>query len=48
MAARGLIFIEADNPDIGLMCVIPIGMVEVSTIDITVKEGQHVKKSTLR
>jgi phosphatidylserine decarboxylase len=44
MAARGLIFIEADNPDIGLMCVIPIGMVEVSTVDITVKEGQHVKK----
>lgn len=44
MATRGLIFIEADNPDIGLMCVIPIGMVEVSTVDITVKEGQHVKK----
>ncbi|KAE8451662.1 hypothetical protein EG329_003119 [Mollisiaceae sp. DMI_Dod_QoI] len=44
MATRGIIFIEADNPAIGLMCVIPIGMVEVSTCDITVKEGQHVKK----
>lgn len=44
MATRAMIFIEADNPDIGLMCVIPIGMVEVSTCDVTVKEGQHVKK----
>jgi phosphatidylserine decarboxylase len=25
MATRGLIFIEADNPDIGLMCVVPVG-----------------------
>ena len=37
-------FIEADNPDIGLMCMIAIGMAEVSTCDMTVKEGQHVKK----
>ncbi|KAF8847080.1 hypothetical protein BDZ45DRAFT_637437 [Acephala macrosclerotiorum] len=44
MATRGIIFIEADNPAIGLMCVIPVGMVEVSTCEITVKEGQHVKK----
>ncbi len=44
LATRALIFIEADNPDIGLMCVMPVGMVEVSTCDITVKEGQHVEK----
>jgi len=44
LATRGLIFIEADNPAIGLMCVVPIGMVEVSTCDITVKKGDHVKK----
>lgn len=44
LATRALIFIEADNPDIGLMCVMPVGMVEVSSCDITVKEGQHVKK----
>lgn len=44
VATRALIFIEADNPKIGLICVVPIGMVEVSTCDITVKEGQHVKK----
>ncbi len=44
MAARALIFIEADNPYIGLMCVMPVGMAEVSTCQITVYEGQHVDK----
>ncbi|KAL1303403.1 hypothetical protein AAFC00_006795 [Neodothiora populina] len=43
-ATRGIIFIEADNPAIGLMVFIGIGMTEVSTCDITVKEGQHIKK----
>lgn len=44
LATRALIFIEADNPDIGLMCVIAVGMVEVSSCDITVRAGQHVDK----
>lgn len=44
VATRAIIFIEADNPHIGLMCVMPIGMAEVSTCDITVFEGQKVKK----
>lgn len=44
MAARGLVFIEADNPEIGLMCVMFVGMAEVSTCEITVYEGQHVDK----
>jgi phosphatidylserine decarboxylase len=44
VATRALIFIEADNPDIGLMCVMPVGMAEVSTCQITVFEGQHVRK----
>jgi phosphatidylserine decarboxylase len=44
VATRALIFIEADNPDIGLMCVLPVGMAEVSTCQITVYEGQHVTK----
>lgn len=44
LATRAVIFIKADNPDIGLMCVLAIGMVEVSTCDITVEEGQHVTK----
>lgn len=44
VATRAMIFIEADNPDIGVMCVMPVGMAEVSTCDITVKVGQRVKK----
>lgn len=44
VATRAMIFIEADNPDIGLMCFMPVGMAEVSTCEITVYEGQHVKK----
>lgn len=44
MATRALLFIEADNPEIGLMCVMYVGMAEVSTCDITVYEGQHVDK----
>ena len=44
LATRALIFIEADNPDIGLMCVMFVGMAEVSSNEITVREGQHVKK----
>lgn len=44
VASRGLVFIEADNPDIGLMCVMFVGMAEVSSNEITVYEGQHVNK----
>lgn len=44
VATRAIIFIEADNPAIGLMAFIGIGMAEVSTCKITVKEGQHVEK----
>jgi len=44
LATRGLIFIEADNPKIGLMCFMAVGMAEVSTCDIRVFEGQHVNK----
>jgi phosphatidylserine decarboxylase len=44
VATRAMIFIGADNPAIGLMCVTPVGMVEVSTCDITVKAGQQVTK----
>ncbi|HYC88116.1 MAG TPA: phosphatidylserine decarboxylase family protein [Thermoanaerobaculia bacterium] len=44
VATRALIFIEADNPAIGLMCVVPVGMGEVSSCQITVQAGQHVDK----
>jgi phosphatidylserine decarboxylase len=41
-AARQLMFIQADNANIGLMCFIAIGMTEISTCEATVYEGQHV------
>lgn len=44
LATRAVIYIRADDPDIGLMCFVAIGMAEVSTCEITVYEGQHVKK----
>jgi len=44
VATRGLILIEADNPDIGLMALLFVGMGEVSSNEITVSEGQHVTK----
>jgi phosphatidylserine decarboxylase len=44
VATRALIFIEADNAEIGLMCVLAVGMAEVSTCQVTVHEGQHVMK----
>ncbi|MBL7847333.1 MAG: phosphatidylserine decarboxylase family protein [Cyclobacteriaceae bacterium] len=44
LAARALIFIEADNPSIGLVCFMGVGMSEVSSCEITVQAGQHVKK----
>ncbi len=50
VATRALIFIEADNPAIGLMCLVPIGMAEVSSCLFIgndgqpLEEGQHVNK----
>jgi phosphatidylserine decarboxylase len=44
VATRALIFIEADNPKIGLMCVMPVGMAEVSSCQVTVKVGERVEK----
>jgi phosphatidylserine decarboxylase len=43
---RALIFIEADDPAIGLMCVMPVGMVEISSciIDPAVQPGARVTK----
>jgi phosphatidylserine decarboxylase len=44
VATRAIIFIQADNPKIGLMCFIAVGMAEVSTCEVTVTEGQVLKK----
>ena len=43
-AARAVIFIQADNPKIGLMCFVAVGMGDVSNNEITVRIGQHVNK----
>ena len=34
VSSRSLMFIQADNPDIGLMCFVAVGMAEVSTCEI--------------
>jgi phosphatidylserine decarboxylase len=44
VAARAIIFIESDNPVIGLMGFVAVGMAEVSSCLITVKAGDTVKK----
>ena len=44
VAAGGIIYIQVDNPDLGLMCFVSIGMSEVSSNEITVKEKDKVKK----
>ncbi|KAA8649378.1 phosphatidylserine decarboxylase family protein [Aspergillus tanneri] len=44
MATRGLIFIESDNPDIGIVAFIGVGLADVSSCEITVKAGDRVKK----
>ncbi|NMH89559.1 phosphatidylserine decarboxylase family protein [Flavivirga algicola] len=41
---RGLIIIKHDDPKIGLVAVMPIGITEISSIKIEVGVGDHVKK----
>jgi phosphatidylserine decarboxylase len=41
---RGLVFIESPLRSIGMVCVIPIGITEISSVTITVKDGQDVNK----
>lgn len=44
VAARGLMILEADNPAIGEMAILFVGMAEVSTIDWFVRDGDRVAK----
>eukprot|EP00111_Clytia_hemisphaerica_P018765 TCONS_00055488-protein len=44
VAARAAIYILADDPEIGVICFLSIGMVEISSNEITVQKGQHVDK----
>jgi phosphatidylserine decarboxylase len=42
--ARGLTFIESDDPKLGIVCVIPVGITEISSITLTARRGDRVKK----
>lgn len=41
---RGLVFIESEEPSIGMVCVVPVGITEVSSVTISVEVGQQVRK----
>jgi phosphatidylserine decarboxylase len=44
VATRAVVLIRADDPAIGLMAFLAVGMAEVSTCEVTVAAGQRVKK----
>ncbi|KAH8162028.1 hypothetical protein CIB48_g6215 [Xylaria polymorpha] len=44
LATRAVVFLQADNPAIGLMAFVGVGMDEVSTCEITVRQDQRVEK----
>lgn len=44
VATRGIVVVDADNPALRLVGFIAIGMVEVSTVELTVTEGQRITK----
>ncbi|KAI0439920.1 Phophatidylserine decarboxylase-domain-containing protein [Xylaria telfairii] len=44
LATRAVVFLQADDPAIGLMAFVGVGMDEVSTCEITVQQGQRVEK----
>ncbi|KAJ7857936.1 phosphatidylserine decarboxylase-domain-containing protein [Mycena olivaceomarginata] len=46
-ATRAIIYIQADNPKIGLVGFIAVGMVEVSTCALAVRAGQQIEKGAL-
>jgi phosphatidylserine decarboxylase len=41
---RGLVYVESEDTTIGTVCVIPIGITEISSVSFAVKEGDAVKK----
>ena len=44
VATRAVVVIQADNADIGKMCIVFVGMAEVSTCEVTVKKNDEVEK----
>ncbi|KAF9258261.1 phosphatidylserine decarboxylase-like protein [Marasmius fiardii PR-910] len=43
-STRVLIFVEAEDPRVGLMCIMAVGMVEVSTCEVTVQKDVKIRK----
>jgi phosphatidylserine decarboxylase len=41
---RGLTFVEADDPAVGIVCVMPVGITEISSITLTARAGDRVRK----
>ncbi|WP_372410138.1 phophatidylserine decarboxylase associated domain-containing protein [Streptomyces luteireticuli] len=41
---RGIVVIRSESPDIGKVCVVPVGITEISSVDITVQEGDRVTR----
>ncbi|KAI1084134.1 phosphatidylserine decarboxylase-domain-containing protein [Whalleya microplaca] len=44
VATRGIIYIQATNPKIGLMAIVFIGMAEVSSVEFTVNKNDDIVK----
>ncbi|KAG2420261.1 hypothetical protein HFD88_005062 [Aspergillus terreus] len=44
MSTRVVFLIEADNPAVGLVAFIAVGLAEVSTCEMTASEGEYVRK----
>lgn len=44
VATRAMVFIDADDSNIGVMCFMPVGITECSSCEVTVSEGQRVEK----
>jgi phosphatidylserine decarboxylase len=41
---RSLVFIESDDPGIGMVCLMAIGISEISSVSISVRIGQELEK----
>ena len=41
---QGLVFIESVDQAIGMVCVVPIGITEISSVSFSVKQGDQVAK----
>ena len=44
VATRALVWIQTDNERIGLMCLVLVGMAEVSSIEVAMPDGRHFEK----